>query len=62
MKNGVCNQRKAFWLGRGGAICILWIRGRTIGKGIDFPDIGIRNGLDFHNFGVRNGSDFKLLV
>ena len=33
-----------------------------MGKGIDFPDIGIRNGIDFHNFGTRNGTNFKLLV
>ena len=37
---------------------IFWVRGRAIGKGIDFHDFGIRNGIDFHNFGIRNGIDF----
>ena len=31
----------------GGALHILWVRGRAIGKGIDFPDIGIKNGINF---------------
>ena len=43
----------------GGALHIFWIRGRAIGKGIDFPDIGIKNGINFHNFGIRNGTDFQ---
>ena len=30
-----------------------------IGKGIYFPDIGIKNGINFHNFSIRNGSDFQ---
>ena len=34
------------------------LRGRAIGKGIDFHDFGIRNGIDFHDFGIRNGIDF----
>ena len=38
---------------------IFWVRGRAIGKGIDFPDIGITNGINFHNFGMRNGTDFQ---
>ena len=28
------------------ALQIVWVRGRAIGKGIDFPDIGMRNGID----------------
>ena len=35
------------------------VRGRAIGKGINFPDIGIKNGINFHNFGIRNGTDFQ---
>ena len=42
----------------GGALRIFRVRGRTIGKGIYFPDIGIKNGINFHNFGVRNSTDF----
>ena len=38
---------------------LLWVRGRAIGKGIDFPDIGIKNGINFYNFGMRNGTDFQ---
>ena len=38
----------------GDALHIFWVRGRAIGKGIDFPDIGIKNGINFHNFGIRN--------
>ena len=33
--------------------------GRAIGKGIYFPDIGIKNGINFYNFGIRNGTDFQ---
>ena len=29
---------------------IFWVRGRAIGKGIDFHDFGIRDGIDFRNF------------
>ena len=43
----------------GGALHIFRVRGRAIGKGIDFPDIGIKNGINFHNFGIRNGTDFQ---
>ena len=43
----------------GGLLCIFWVRGRVIGKGIDFHDFGIRNGIDFHDFGIRNGIDFR---
>ena len=43
----------------GGALHIFWVRGLSIGKGIDFPDIGIKNGINFHNFGTRNGTDFQ---
>ena len=39
----------------GGALHIFWVRGRAIGKGINFPDIGIKNGINFHNFGISNG-------
>ena len=42
----------------GGVLCIFWVRGRAIGKGIDFHEFGIRNGIDFHDFGIRNGIDF----
>ena len=37
----------------GGLLYIFWVRGRAIGKGIDFHDFGIRNGIDFHDFGIR---------
>ena len=45
----------------GDAQHIFWVRGRAIGKGIDSPDIGIKNGINFHNFGIRNLStvDFQ---
>ena len=36
------------------ALHIFWVRGRAIEKGIDFPDIGIKNGINFHNFCIRN--------
>ena len=43
-----------FWLvlspGGGGVLYIFWVRGRAIGKGIDFHDFGIGNGIDFRNF------------
>ena len=42
----------------GGLLYIFWVRGRAIGKGIDFHDFGIRNGIDFHGFGIRNGINF----
>ena len=38
---------------------MIWVRGRAIGKGIFFPDIGIKNGINFHTFGLRNGTDFQ---
>ena len=38
---------------------LLWVLGRVIGKGIDFPDISIRNGFDLHNCGIRNGNNFS---
>ena len=34
----------------GGVLYIFWVRGRAIGKGIDFYDFGVRNGIDFRNF------------
>ena len=43
----------------GGVLYIFWVRGRAIGKGIDFHDFGIRNGIDFHEFGIRNGITFR---
>ena len=43
---------------RGDALQILWVRGRAIGKGIYFPDIGIKNDINFCNFGIRNSADF----
>ena len=33
-----------------GVLYIFWVRGRAIGKGIDFHDFGIRNDIDFRNF------------
>ena len=47
IKIGLTNPR--------GVLYIFWVRGRAIGKGIDFHDFGIRNGIDFHDFGTRNG-------
>ena len=44
---------------RGVHFVYFWVRGRAIGKGIDFPDIGIKNGINFHNFVTRNGTDFQ---
>ena len=43
----------------GGALHIFRVRGRAIGKGIYFPDIGIKNGINFHNVGIRNGIYFQ---
>ena len=43
----------------GGALDTFWVQGRAIGKGIYFPDIGIKNGINFHNFGIRNGTYFQ---
>ena len=45
--------------GGGGVLYIFWVRGRAIGKGIDFHDFGIRNGIEFHDFGIRNGINFR---
>ena len=42
-----------------GVLYIFWVRGRAIGKGIDFHDFGIRNGIDFHDFGIGNGINFR---
>ena len=33
--------------------------GNATGKGIYFPENGIKNGISFHNFGKRNGTDFQ---
>ena len=38
---------------------MLRVRGRAIGKGIYFPDIGIKSAINFHNVGIRNGTDFQ---
>ena len=43
----------------GGALNIFSVQGCAIGKGIDFPEIGICNGINFHNFSTRNGENFK---
>ena len=43
----------------GGALDIFRVRGRAIGKGIYFPDIGIKNGISFLDFGIRNGTYFQ---
>ena len=32
-----------------GVLYIFWVRGRAIGRGIDFHDLGIKNGIDFRN-------------
>ena len=37
----------------GDALHIFCVRGRTDEKGIDFPDIGIRNGIDFQAFRIK---------
>ena len=42
-----------------GALDTFRVRGRAIGKGIYFPDVGIKNGINFHNFGIRNGTYFQ---
>ena len=42
----------------GGALHIFWVQGRAIGKGINFPDIGVKNSINFHNFSIRNGTEF----
>ena len=47
------------WSDPGGALLIFRVRGRAIGKGIYFPDVGIKNGINFHNFGIRNGTYFQ---
>ena len=52
-------QRSARWWNPGGALHIFRVRERAIGKGINFPDIGIKNGINFHNFGIRNGAYFQ---
>ena len=31
----------------GGVLYVFWVRGRAIGKGIDFHEFGIRNGINF---------------
>ena len=44
----------------GGTLHIFWVRRRAVGKGIDFPDIGIRNGIDFHNLWYKErGINFQ---
>ena len=66
-KFGNVLNRNIFWTprclfatikSRGGALHIFWVRGRAIGKGIYFLDIGIKNSLNYHNFGIMNGADF----
>ena len=55
IKNEVATLKVDTW---GGDLYIFWVRGREIGKGIDFHDFGIRNGIDSRNFGIRNDTDF----
>ena len=44
---GVKNCILAFTRAGGGVLYIFWVRGRAIGKGIDFHDFGIiRNGIE----------------
>ena len=38
------------FLTQGGLLYIFWVRGRAIGKGIDFHDFDIRNGYRFSQF------------
>ena len=45
--------------GGGGVLYIFWVRGRAIGKGIDFHDFVIRNGINFHDFVIRNSINFR---
>ena len=45
-----CFGENARLIPGGGVLYIFWVRGRAIGKGIDFHDFGIRNGIDFRNF------------
>ena len=45
--------------GGGGVLYIFWVRGRVIGKGINFHEFGVRKGIDFYNFNIRNGIDFR---
>ena len=35
------------------------VQGCAIGKGIDFPDIGIKKGINVHNICMRNHTDFQ---
>ena len=45
------NRYGPLWsLPGGGLLYIFRVRGRAIGKGIDFHDFGIRSGIDFRNF------------
>ena len=46
-------------LATGSALHIFWVPRCAIWKGIDFPDIGIRNHIDFNNFGIRNGTNLQ---
>ena len=48
--NGCQKKENTFGPGGGGILYIFWVRGRAIGKGIDFHEFGIRNGIDFCNF------------
>ena len=46
-------QRPAKGWGEGGALCIFQVWGCAIRKGINFPDIGIKNNINnVHNFGI----------
>ena len=36
--------------------------GNAIGKGIYFPDIGIKNGINLHNFGKGTVPIFKIFL
>ena len=54
-------RKPTAWFPPGGYY-IFWVRGRAIGKGIDFHEFGIRNGIDFHDFVIRNGIDFSIFA
>ena len=53
-------MRHGFESRGGGALDIFRVRGRAIGKGIYFPDIGIKNGINFHNFVQGTVPVFKI--
>ena len=60
MKNMKYNRPNiACYTPGGGVLYIFWVRGRAIGKGIDFHDFGIRNGIDFHEIWYKERYHFS---